>query len=191
MKRIMSATLILLFAFTTTVSAHTGLTTSSPADGEVVVEDIHEVVLEFNSKIESTSTVKVFNDKNEEIIISTIQVNDHMMIGAFMSPLDKGTYTVNWKIIGADGHPIQGSYSFVVSQDEVGSTHAHTQTETHAHMKDPIAQGETQESVEKPVEQKVEASSKIASNDVLVVILVVLFTIAGGFVGWIIGRRQK
>ena len=181
MKRIMSATLILLFAFATTVSAHTGLTISSPADGEVVAGDIHEVVLEFNSKIESTSTVKVFNENEEEIIVSHIQVTDHVMTGAFMSPLDNGTYTVDWKIIGADGHPIQGSYSFVVSQEEMIDQGADEET----------AAKTIEESVEKPIEQKVEVFSKIASNDVLVVILVVLFTIAGGFVGWIIGRRQK
>ena len=66
-------------------------------------------------------------------------------------------------------------------------------------LEDPVASEEIQEtpvvpieeSVEKPVEQAIEDSSKIASNDVLVVILVVLFTIAGGFFGWIIGRRQK
>ncbi len=180
MKRVISVTLILLFAFTTTVSAHTGLTSSSPADGEVVAEDIHEVVLEFNSKIESTSTVKVFNENEEEISVSNIQVNDNVMTGAFMSPLENGTYTVDWKIIGADGHPIQGSYSFVVNQEE---------------KVDLAVDGETPEistgSIEKPIEQKVDESSKIASNDVLVVILVVLFTIAGGFFGWIIGRRQK
>ena len=140
--------------------------------------------MEFNTKIETTSTVKVFNENKEEIIVSNTQVNDNMMTGGFMSPLDNGTYTVEWKIIGADGHPIQGTYSFMVSQDE---------------LEDPVASEETQEtpvapieeSVEKPVEQTVEDSSKIASNDVLVVILVVLFTIAGGFFGWIIGRRKK
>ena len=184
MKKIMSATLILLFAFATTVSAHTGLTSSSPADGEVVAEDIHEVILAFNSKIESTSTVKVFNEKEEEIIVSHIQVADHVMTGAFMSPLDKGTYTVDWKIIGADGHPIQGSYSFVVNQEDGMDQVADEEVpETSANLNEKPA--------EKPIEQKVEDTSKIASNDVLVVILVVLFTIAGGFIGWIIGRRQK
>lgn len=184
MKRVISVTLFLLFTFTTTVSAHTGLTSSSPAEGEVVAEDIHEVVLGFNSKIESTSTVKIFNENEEEIIVSNIQVNDNVMTGAFMSPLDNGTYTVDWKIIGADGHPIQGTYSFTVSQDE---------------LEDPAVPEETQEtpdvplkeSVEKPVEQAIEDSSKIASNDVLVVILVILFTIAGGFFGWIMGRRKS
>ena len=109
MKRIISATLILLFAFSSAVSAHTGLTSSSPADGEEITEDVHEIVLEFNTKIETTSTVKVFNENKEEIIVSNIQVNDNVMTGGFMSPLDNGTYTVEWKIIGADGHPIQGN----------------------------------------------------------------------------------
>ena len=59
MKRIISATLILLFAFSSTVSAHTGLTSSSPAEGEEVVGDVYEIVMEFNTKIEKTSTVKV------------------------------------------------------------------------------------------------------------------------------------
>lgn len=184
MKRIISATLILFFAFTTTVSAHTGLTSSSPADGEDITEDVHEVLLEFNSKIESTSTVKVFNENKEEIIVSNIQTSENVMTGAFMSPLDNGTYTVEWKIIGADGHPIQGTYSFMVSQDE---------------LEDPAVPEETQEtpvvplkgSVEKPVERAIEDSSKIASNDVLVVILVILFTVAGGFFGWILGRRKS
>jgi copper resistance protein C len=185
MKRIICSTLILLFAFTTTVSAHTGLTSSSPAGEEDITEDVYEIVLEFNSKIESTSTVKVFDESKEEIIISNTQVSDNVMTGSLMSPLDNGTYTVEWKIIGADGHPIQGTYSFMVSQDE---------------LEEPVVTEEKQEtfvvvpkeeSIEEPVEQSIEDSSKIASNDVLVVILVILFTIAGGFIGWIIGRRQK
>lgn len=184
MKRIISATLILLFTFTTTVSAHTGLTISSPADGEYITEDVYEIVLEFNSKIESTSTVKVFDESKEEIIISNTQVSDNVITGGFMSPLDNGAYTVEWKIIGADGHPIQGTYSFMVSQDE---------------LEEPVVTEENQEtsdvpkeeSIEEPVEQSIEDSSKIASNDVLVLILVILFTIAGGFFGWILGRRQK
>jgi copper resistance protein C len=184
MKRIISATLILLFAFSPIVSAHTGLTSSSPAEEEDITEDVYEIVLEFNSKIESTSTVKVYDESKEEIIISNTQVSDNLMTGGFMSPLDNGTYTVEWKIIGADGHPIQGTYSFMVSQDELEET-----VVTEENQETPVVPKE--DSIEEPVEQSIEDSSKIASNDILVVILVILFTIAGGFFGWIIGRRQK
>ncbi|PIC85661.1 copper resistance protein CopC [Sporosarcina sp. P20a] len=182
-KNIVMMSILLFIISANTVSAHTGLTSATPADGEVIFEEVHEIVLDFNTKIEATSTVKVFNEANEEIIVSTINVNDHVMTAGFLSPLDQGTYTVDWKIIGADGHPIQGTYSFVVNQDE---------------LKDPIVSEEVQETPAKPieerveenVEQPVEVQSKIASHDVLVIILVVLFTIAGGVFGWIIGRRQ-
>ncbi|WP_303969133.1 copper resistance protein CopC [Sporosarcina ureae] len=176
-------TILFFIISVNTVSAHTGITSTTPADGEVILEEVHEIILDFNTKIEATSTVKVFNEANEEIIVGTINVNNHVMTAGFLSPLDHGTYTVDWKIIGADGHPIQGTYSFVVNQDE---------------SEDLIVSEEVQETPDKPieerveehVEQPVEVQSKIASNDVLVIILVILFTIAGGCFGWIIGRRQ-
>ena len=183
MKKILSATVIFLLAFSSVGYAHTGLTSSSPADVEEVTEDVEQIVLEFNTKIETTSSVKVVNEIEEEMIINDTQVSDSVMTADFMSPLDNGTYTVEWKVIGADGHPTQGAYSFTVNQEEI---------------EEPVEPVETEEVVEttaapgeEPVEQVIEDSSKIASNDVLVVILVILFTIAGGFVGWIIGRRQK
>lgn len=184
MKRIICATLMLLFACTPTVSAHTGLSNSSPAGGEDITEDVYEIVLEYNTKIESTSTVKVFDESREEITISTTQVNENVMTGGFLSPLDNGTYTVEWKIIGTDGHPIEGTYSFKVSQVELEEPSG-----TEAKQEPSVVPKE--KTIDEPVEQSMEDSSKIASNDVLVVILIILFTVAGGTFGWIIGRRQK
>jgi len=175
---------IFLLAFSSVGYAHTGLTNSSPADGVEVAEDVEQIVLEFNTKIETTSSVKVVNEIEEEMIIKDTQVSDSVMTADFMSPLDNGTYTVEWKVIGADGHPTQGTYSFTVNQEEI---------EEPAVTEEPVEMEEVEETPAAPVEESVEEqdSSKIASNDVLVVILVILFTIAGGFVGWIIGRRQK
>ena len=181
-------TLLILIVFllqSEVVSAHTGITSSTPADGEVIVEEIHEVVLEFNTEIESTSTVNVSDENGEEIAISNLEIIDHIMTAAFMSPLDNGTYIVEWKIIGADGHPIQGSYSFTVSQDNAGDSNINEKSPSET----PVIPNE--KTADRPVEQSIEDTSKIASNDVLVIILVVLFTIAGGFFGWMIGRRQK
>ena len=181
MKRVIYATLLVLLLFSPTASAHTSLTNSSPADGDVITEEIHEIVLEFNTKIESTSTLKVFNEMNEEVVSHT-EVNDHVMTSGFMEPVDNGTYTVEWKIIGADGHPIQDTYSFMVSREDKNLAELENDEEI------PFAPNEN---LEEKIVQPIEAPSKIASNDVLVVILVILFTLAGGFIGWFIGRRQK
>lgn len=182
MKRIMFITLISLLFCSPTASAHTSLTSSSPADGDVITEEIHEIVLEFNTKIELTSSMKVFNEKNEEISSHT-QVNDNVMTSSFMEPFENGTYTAEWKIIGADGHPIQGSFSFVVNQEEI-------QNGVEGEGSDEMPPAST-ENREEEIGQPIEDSSKIASNDVLVVLLVILFTLAGGFIGWFIGRGQK
>ena len=32
----------------------------------------------------------------------------------FLQPLKNGNYIVDWKIIGTDGHPIEGTFSFSV-----------------------------------------------------------------------------
>lgn len=183
MKRIIFSTLFLFFTISSSVYAHTGLTDSSPSEGEVITEDIYEVILEFNTEIESTSMMKVINDENEVIGIN-ILVGDSVMTGGFMAPLDNGTYTVEWKIIGVDGHPIQGKFSFTVKLEKPKNQLETENTEETSDMP-------REEVEEKIVEQPVEPSTKLASNDVLVVILVVLFTIAGGFFGWIIGRRQN
>lgn len=180
MKRIIGSVLILLFAFSSSAYAHTGLTSSTPTDGGEITEEVYEIVLEFNTKIEMTSTVNVFNENNERIISNT-QVNDNVMTSGFMEPLENGTYTVEWKIIGADGHPIQGTYSFKVNQEDINNPATYEETEETTIPPTKVVEAE----------QPVEAPSKIASNDVLVVILVVLFTLAGGFFGWIIGRRQN
>ena len=37
------------------------------------------------------------------------------MWATFLQPLENGDYKVEWKIIGADGHPIEGDFSFSVN----------------------------------------------------------------------------
>src|SRR5690625_3369201 len=131
MKRSIIITLLILIMSSNTVYAHTSMTLSSPKDGEVVNEEVYEIVLEFNTRIETTSTIKVFDETETEVALNT-QVNDDVMIGGFMSPLTNGTYTVEWKIIGADGHPMQGTYSFIVNQDGMEDTTVLEETEEEA-----------------------------------------------------------
>lgn len=185
MKRILCIVLILFFTFTSLGSAHTGLTNSVPGEGEEVKGEINEIVLEFNTTIETASTVKVFDEQEKEVHLGHTQVTENVMKAGFLSPLENGLYTVEWKIIGADGHPIQGTYSFAVSQIEIESPSISDEAQdTAAETKEE----KEEETMEQPA---VSNQSKIASNDVLVIILVLLFSIAGGFFGWIIGRRQS
>lgn len=99
----------------TSVFAHTGLEKSIPQDKQVV-EEIKEIVLDFETKIEKTSTISVKNEKGESVEVSNLQYGEKQMKGEITQPLADGPYTVNWKIVGVDGHPIEGNFSFVVKK---------------------------------------------------------------------------
>ncbi|MED1783837.1 copper resistance protein CopC [Brevibacillus fortis] len=102
-----------LFLFSQSVFAHTGLKTSSPQDKQTV-EEVTEIVLEFNTKVEQKSTYSLTNEKGETIEIGSIQIDGKTMKSEVVDTLEDGSYTVNWKIVGADGHPIDGKFSFTV-----------------------------------------------------------------------------
>jgi copper resistance protein C len=100
--------------------AHSYMSESSPADGEVVHEAIDELQLLFNAGIEQFSTVTVTKDGKEEIWVEDILIESPSMYVTLESPLEAGTYTVEWVAIGADTHQTEGSYSFSVDEAVVG-----------------------------------------------------------------------
>lgn len=53
----------------------------------------------------------------EEIHFDSSQVDEKTLVGSMEEPLESGDYTVNGRIIGEDGHLIEGNYSFNVQQE--------------------------------------------------------------------------
>lgn len=94
--------------------AHTGLQSSSPAKGETVDKPLNEIRMEFNTDIEPLSTFEIKNDKNESFKLSGIDAAKNTMSGRLDTALPNGEYTVTWKIIGRDGHPVENKFSFTV-----------------------------------------------------------------------------
>ncbi|CAH0344266.1 copper resistance CopC family protein [Bacillus sp. CECT 9360] len=114
-KKSILFTFIFFIAFVNSHAlAHTGLKDSSPKNEEVVTEELKTITLTFETKIELSSIFELENSNGEPIPIEEISLNENQMVGTLSSPLDNGRYQVNWKIIGADGHPIEGEFSFQV-----------------------------------------------------------------------------
>ncbi|RSK47927.1 copper resistance CopC family protein [Bacillus canaveralius] len=113
-KKLFILTIMLFTAFATNAFAHTGLESSSPADGQVVTENLDEVSLTFESKIEQGSTFELKNTTGDVIAVDNIIVSENQMTGSLSQTLENGSYQVLWKIVGSDGHLIEGQYSFTV-----------------------------------------------------------------------------
>lgn len=109
--------LFLILIFPTLTNAHTYLKDSNPAEGEVVTEDLKEINLQFETKIESLSNLKLLMDGVK--IPLNLAVNDQEMIGTLKEPIENGSYLIQWNIVGEDGHPISGEISFTVEKEEV------------------------------------------------------------------------
>jgi copper resistance protein C len=109
---------LLLITFASTVSAHTGLESSFPKNSEVVTEHVQEIVLSFETKIEQGSTFQVSAGNGLVVPIQDVTLNEKQMKGTPEQPLDNGEYLVHWEIIGADGHPIEGEFTFNVEVEQ-------------------------------------------------------------------------
>lgn len=106
---------LILLTVPVTASAHTALERSAPTDGSEVNGRVEEVLLEFAEVIEPLSVLTIQNREGKEIAIKDIVVEGNKLKGTFDAPLPNGEYQVNWKIVGKDGHIIEGTVAFSVT----------------------------------------------------------------------------
>ncbi|MGE6719362.1 copper resistance CopC family protein [Peribacillus frigoritolerans] len=160
----------------TIANAHTELSSSSPKEGEMVTEELDEIVLDFAGAIEELSTMKLMKD-GEEVSLSQVQVQDKKMVGTPSAPLENGSYIIDWTIAGEDGHPISGKVSFSVQIEDM-----HEEKEA-AQSKAANIENEQQDKGE------VEKENQTSSNPVTTIITVLLFVILG--LGLVLLFRKK
>jgi len=171
-----------MFVFTTSALAHTGLETSSPENGEVVTEEMREITLTYEGKIEQGGTLEVSNSNGQAIPVEDVSIADTQMTGTFTNALENGDYTVVWNIIGADGHPIEGEFSFTV---DVPVSEIAVENEDEANSQD-VNQDETP--LENVEDTKTNEQSQLPSYLIPVIVIVLIAIIVGIFVGL---RRKK
>lgn len=138
MKKIVSSLCALALAVTISAPAlaHTHLTETNPADGATVTEAISTLTLQFDGQVGEGSFVELTTSTGKEVEISSIEIGDDNMTATVAEPLTNDNYMVDWSIISADGHPLQGSYTFtvdaptVVEEDAIEPETTDTETTT-------------------------------------------------------------
>lgn len=117
MKKTVLFLFSLLFLFSSSVSAHTGLESSSPEDGATITEPLQDIVLTFETVIENGSSFTLSSESGD-VAVENLAVTDNVLSGTAAAPLENGAYTVDWRIIGEDGHLIEGTFGFTVSVEQ-------------------------------------------------------------------------
>ena len=102
--------------------AHATLVSSTPSDGAVLARAPKQVVLAFNEPVESAlGSVRVYDGGLHRVDDgATTKPEPNEVAVGVRSGLPRGTYTVAWRVISADSHPVHGAFVFSVGQPSAG-----------------------------------------------------------------------
>jgi len=100
-------------------SAHAFLIRAQPGDGLVVSRVPRALRLWFSEPIDLPPTpLELFGPDGRRVPLSAVAVAPddatEMVVGVGVGSLTRGTYTVLWKAISADTHPVWGEFTFSV-----------------------------------------------------------------------------
>lgn len=193
MKRIFSAAIvvILVTCFSTSAFAHSHIQGSNPADGDVVTEPLEEIVLEFDGGIEQGSFIEVTTTAGEAVEVQDIEIGEGTLTGTVAEPLANDEYQVNWSIISADGHPLEGEFTFTVDAEVPEAVEEEEQAETETvEDEEPEEQAETETTQDGSATESAEQIDEgEGSSSTMIMVIVGLAILA--IVGYILFMKRK
>lgn len=98
-------------------AAHATLEASIPAPSSVLEEAPEAIVLDFDESIEpGLSSIEVFDAEALPVEVGDpVQApSDDTVVQASLPDLDDGVYAVVWRVASADGHVVDGAFSFSI-----------------------------------------------------------------------------
>lgn len=208
--KILLFAMFLIFMFPNGSWAHSKLESSIPAANAVTKESVQELILSFNEKIDPTlSTLSITNDKNEKIDTTEVKVEETELKATLGSPLISGTYTVEWKIVGGDGHPVKGNYTFQVEAPNVEQDQAEepadnqadnneagngtTNTDQDAPSEEPAdtVDSSTNDTTNEEQSQSPAVADESGSGNTLWIALIVVLAAIGGYFAFKQSRKRR
>ncbi|MEK4972709.1 copper resistance CopC/CopD family protein [Niallia sp. FSL R7-0648] len=113
---------VLMFSFLgiNKVSAHAYITNSNPSENEILKTAPEKVYIEFNEKIQTGFKIlNVLNSSGERVDKKNVVINpdtEKSMEVDLKSDLPNDIYTVEWRVVSADGHSVSGMIPFSIGE---------------------------------------------------------------------------
>ena len=98
------------------VMMHFALASSTP-EAEATIEELQAIQLTFTQvPKEEGRLIRLANSQGEQVKLGAVQMDAERVMSAPVEAegLVNGTYTVNWRGAGDDGHFITGEYTFTL-----------------------------------------------------------------------------
>jgi copper transport protein len=112
----LTAVSLLALMLPAAASAHATLVRSVPSNDTVLPREPQEVRLTFNEPVETAfGSIRVYDSSAHRFDDGQINRPDPRTVAVGVAgPLPRGTYTVTWRVISADSHPVHGAFVFHV-----------------------------------------------------------------------------
>lgn len=94
--------------------AHDELVSSNPEDGAQLDKQPDWIELEFSGTIQNVGTEIAVMHEGENVSAGEITVEGTKVMSALPEGLAPGEYTVEWRVVSEDGHPISDSLTFTI-----------------------------------------------------------------------------
>ncbi|GAA4733583.1 copper resistance protein CopC [Modestobacter marinus] len=98
-----------------TALAHTGLQSSTPADGETLTAAPGTVTLTFSSAVTSEFAQIAVTSPDGESVTSGEVTIDGAVVSQPVSTRGDGAYIVAYRVVSDDGHPVSGQLTFTLT----------------------------------------------------------------------------
>ena len=122
--RAVLAAVALALAAPSFAAAHAGLISTSPTNGVVVETTPERVVLRFNQAV-SVPSVRVFDGVARPVAVGkAVQPRPEEVAAPIEGKLERGSYTVVWRVISDDVDPVTGFLVFHVGAPRAGAAAA-------------------------------------------------------------------
>ena len=113
----LAAAAVLLMGGTAATFAHAHLVRATPTAGGTVQAAPTEVMLRFSERLEpkfSSAVVRDSAGKQVNKADATVDTADRMIM--VLPPLEPGVYKVEWRVMSADTHKVDGDFTFTVGE---------------------------------------------------------------------------
>ncbi|MEV7288288.1 copper resistance protein CopC [Streptomyces sp. NPDC093252] len=116
---LLAALPVLLLAGAGPASAHAAPRSTTPADGSVVATAPSELTLTFTESVGLLEgSIRIYDPGNHRLRPRSVGhapgSADTLRIALPATGLDRGTYTVAWRVVSSDSHPVSGAFTFSI-----------------------------------------------------------------------------
>lgn len=115
--RVWPVVLALVMGLPASLHAHVGLESAKPGAGDTLTTVPTEIRLTFTERIEISVAHVALTGPDGAVALLPLRLHEdsaRVLIAGIDGDVMAGAYTVSWRILGSDGHPVEGDYEFTL-----------------------------------------------------------------------------